>query len=114
MADPGEDIHDTDVELLWSKEQVARALAVSVRTVSRLINQGELPVVRIGRSVRIPCNVVREWVSRRTRQAHNGPCAGSAVRKGDRKCHISAKTARTGGCPSPTQAAQKLDALLGL
>ena len=38
---------------LLSVHDVAQALAVSERTVRRLIASGEFPIVRIGRSVRI-------------------------------------------------------------
>ena len=38
---------------LLSVDHVAKALAVSERTVRRIIASGELPIVRLGRSVRI-------------------------------------------------------------
>ena len=38
---------------LLSAADVADALAVSIRTVRRMIAVGELPIVRIGRAVRI-------------------------------------------------------------
>ena len=39
--------------VLLSAEAVGELLSVSVRTVRRMIASGEIPVVRIGRSVRI-------------------------------------------------------------
>ena len=39
--------------VLLSAEEVADLLSLSVRTVRRMIASGEIPIVRIGRSVRI-------------------------------------------------------------
>ena len=39
--------------VLLSAEAMAELLSVSVRTVRRMIAAGEIPIVRIGRSVRI-------------------------------------------------------------
>jgi len=39
--------------VLLSAEAVSELLSVSVRTVRRMITSGEIPVVRIGRAVRI-------------------------------------------------------------
>jgi excisionase family DNA binding protein len=38
---------------LYTREDVARTKRISLRTVDRLIATGELPVVRLGRLVRI-------------------------------------------------------------
>ena len=39
--------------VLLSAEAVGELLSVSVRTVRRMITSGEIPVVRIGRAVRV-------------------------------------------------------------
>ena len=53
-------------EILYSKKQVAQRLSLSVRSVENLIRAKELAAVRIGRSVRIPADALREF----TRKSH--------------------------------------------
>lgn len=100
--------------LLWSLEEVAAQLGgISIRTVRRLIALGELPVCRVGRLVRIPSDAVREYVSCMTEEAHNRPRTESVTWKGNPPCHTDAKTRRSGGSNTPTQAASQLIELLG-
>ena len=40
-------------KILWTKKEVAGTLQVSTKTISRLINQGALPFIQIGSSIRI-------------------------------------------------------------
>lgn len=47
-------------------EQVAVALGVHRSTVFELLRKGELPVLRIGRSVRIPRRALQAWIDDRT------------------------------------------------
>lgn len=77
-----------------------------------MLERGELPTVRIGRSIRVPVAAVYAWVDRNAEQAHNQPCAEPLAWKGVDPCHINAKTVPFGGCHTPTQAARELDALL--
>jgi excisionase family DNA binding protein len=99
--------------LLWSLDEVARQLGgVSVRTVRRLIDRGELQACRVGRLVRIPSDSVREYVSRMTEKAHNQPRTESGTWKGVQPCHTDAKIHRIGGSNSPAQAASRLTDLL--
>ncbi|MCP4666419.1 MAG: helix-turn-helix domain-containing protein, partial [Deltaproteobacteria bacterium] len=65
--------------LLWSLDEAARQLSVSSRTVRRLVAQGEIPTVRIRRSLRIPAQAVEAWVESHTNSPHNQRCAGKAV-----------------------------------
>jgi excisionase family DNA binding protein len=99
--------------LLWSFDEVARQLGgVSVRTVRRLVEAGELPACRVGRLVRIPPDAVRDYVSRMTGEAHNRPRTESVTWKGKQPCHTDAKIRRIGGSNTPTQAAKQLTNLL--
>lgn len=99
--------------LLWPFDEVARQLGgVSVRTVRRLVEVGDLPVCRVGRLVRIPSDSVRDYVSRMTQEAHNRPRTESVTWKGNSPCHTDEKTRRTGGSNTPTQAAKQLTNLL--
>ena len=51
-------------KLLYTTAEVASLLSVHRMTVRNMINRGELPVVRIGRSVRIPADAVLAFVNR--------------------------------------------------
>ena len=100
------------VELLWSLEKVGRQLGgVSARTIRRLIARGALPVVRVGRCIRVPVTGVHEYIARMTTPAHNLPRAEPGVRE-EFTCHTVAKTVPFGGRPTPIQAARELDDLL--
>lgn len=58
--------------LLLTSTTAARALAISARTLWGLTARGELPVVRIGRSVRYdPRDLVR-WIEAAKTPTHNG------------------------------------------
>lgn len=52
---------------LLTAAQVAGALNVSLRTVRRLTGSGSLPVVRIGRAVRVTRETLAAWMSRQDR-----------------------------------------------
>jgi len=56
----------TESTPLQTIEQVGTYLGIKRSTVYNLIGRGELPVVRIGRSVRIHTDAVREYVERNT------------------------------------------------
>jgi excisionase family DNA binding protein len=50
--------------LMLRRREVAALLGLSERTVARLIACGELPVVHVGRSMRIARRDVEQWVER--------------------------------------------------
>jgi len=52
--------------LLLRIGDVAEALSISRTKVYALIQGGELPVVRIGRSVRVSTAALHEWISRQS------------------------------------------------
>jgi excisionase family DNA binding protein len=54
-----------DRELLRA-EEAARVLGVGRSKVFEMLRAGELPVVRMGRSVRIPRRALIEWIEART------------------------------------------------
>jgi excisionase family DNA binding protein len=58
--------------LLLRVPDVCRLLDVGRSTVYELIARGELPVIRIGRLVRVPRPALEEWIVRNTA----GPVAG--------------------------------------
>jgi excisionase family DNA binding protein len=54
--------------VLLTVSEAGRALAVGRTTVYELIRNGELEVIRIGRSTRIPVDAIRAFVDRQRRQ----------------------------------------------
>ena len=91
--------------ILWTKKEVAEQLHVSTKTISRLIADGELPVIRIRSRIRVQKTDVFDFVERQKR--YNLGCVGSTVRdpKGERSCRINTPTAgiATVGSRTPLQ-----------
>jgi excisionase family DNA binding protein len=107
--------------LLLTLERAAEVLAVSPRTVRRLLDAGELAPVRIGRAVRVSAESLRGYVDRAIPESNNPGRAGPDVRENN-ACHESASKTKTasivvpirpsGGPRTSTRAASELDALL--
>ncbi len=55
-----------DQQLLMRAEEVARSLGLGRSKVYEMMQTGELPVVRIGRAVRVARAALEEWVRERT------------------------------------------------
>jgi excisionase family DNA binding protein len=55
--------------LLLRAAEVAAILGIGRSTVFELVAAGELPVVRIGRSVRVPRHALYGWIEERTERA---------------------------------------------
>jgi len=53
-------------QMLLRAEEAARALGIGRSKLYALLAAGELPVVRIGRSTRIPAAALQRWVEERT------------------------------------------------
>ena len=76
------DNHET---LLWTTNETAEYLAVHNKTVSRLIDNGELPSLRIGRCIRVPKQAVLDWIEAQTR--YNLGCVGTTCAStGEKPC----------------------------
>lgn len=62
--------------VLLRVEEAARRLSIGRTKTYELMTAGELPVVRIGRSVRIPTAAVEDWVRKQagqiSQQGHTG------------------------------------------
>jgi excisionase family DNA binding protein len=50
--------------LLLRMTEAARLIGVGRSTIYELANRGEIPVVRIGRAVRVPARALHEWAER--------------------------------------------------
>jgi len=61
-------------QMLLRAEEAARALGIGRSKLYALLAAGELPVVRIGRSTRIPAAALERWVEERTAAG----CVGTA------------------------------------
>ena len=70
----------TPVRLLLTIRETADALGLGRSTVYELITAGELDVVRIGRSARIPTASLEEFVQRHRSQRTSAPAPSSSVR----------------------------------
>lgn len=125
----------SEKNLLWSLDDVAKQLGgVSVSTVRRLIQQGELASCRVGlRLLRVPVISVCAYIDRITKHdlyanqvteamtgevavvaqvGENRQRAESIACKELKPCLIDEKIHRIGGSNLPTQAANQLTNLL--
>jgi len=59
---------NTEAPLLLRAEEVARRLSIGRSKVFTMLADGTLPTVRLGRSVRVPEQALREWVVQQTEQ----------------------------------------------
>jgi excisionase family DNA binding protein len=57
---------DNDDRLLLRLPEVAARLGLGRTTVYDLVQRGELPVVRVGRAIRVPVGALQRWVERQT------------------------------------------------
>ena len=59
-------VTETDDRLLLRIPEAAARLGLGRSTVYELVQRGELPVVRVGRAVRVPLAALQHWVERQT------------------------------------------------
>ena len=101
---------NTEHKLLWTLDETAERLSVHTKTVSRLINNGEIARVRIGRCIRIEVKSVSAYIARQ--RTYNDSCVELVPSDiGEHICNsISEKASTTR--PTSRQRDAKLDALL--
>jgi excisionase family DNA binding protein len=68
-----------DDRLLLRIPEVAERLALGRSTIYRLINEGALPIIKIGVAVRVPALAVEEWVSHQTSDSVDATCRDHGV-----------------------------------
>ena len=49
--------------LLTTRDEAARLLCCCARTIDKMVRTGELPVVHVGRAVRIPIAAISQYVA---------------------------------------------------
>ena len=62
----GDGLNHERIPLLIDSREVARILGLGRTTVFQMMARSELPVVRLGRSVRVPRGALIAWVADRT------------------------------------------------
>ena len=71
--------------LLLTIKEVAIELQISKKKVSRLVQKGEIPSLRIGRNIRIPTDQLKDWIQAKTR--YNLGCVGTmCASEGEKPC----------------------------
>lgn len=82
QANPTLVVNRTPVETVQSSAgqllkapQVAAYLGCSVAQAYKLMQLGQVPTIRIGRSIRVPQKALTAWVDRNTRPGAGGPAA---------------------------------------
>tara|TARA_B110000196_G_C20621875_1_gene419879 strand:+ start:130 stop:522 length:393 start_codon:yes stop_codon:yes gene_type:complete len=109
---PLRQMNETD-RYLFTKKKCAEALSLSERSISRLINNGDLQKLAGTRKVLIPRREVEAFINEHTQ--YNGQCVGRAAQypKGESEWPINAKTVGTIGGNTKTLAVESgLDDLL--
>lgn len=59
----------TELPLLLKVEAAAKLLSLGRTKMYELIAAGDVPVIRLGRSVRVPTALLRQWVEDRSKQS---------------------------------------------
>jgi len=73
MHDVQESMNTRPQSLLLRGGEVAKVLGVSRAMAYRLMQRGELPVVRIGSCVRVPAEALRAWIDARVEGGFDAP-----------------------------------------
>lgn len=94
--------------------EVAEQLAVSNRTVQRMIRAGTLRTVKVRGAVRVPNVEIEKLINNQLSNGSDSLCQKRKIAEKTATDSTSARTRRTGGLRSPAQAANKLAKVLEL
>ena len=87
------DQQPSPAQMLLRPDDAARSLAISPRLLSSMTNAGEIPCVRIGRTVRYDPRDLEAWIMRR-KSPNGANCGGiPALTSGERVALVDADTA---------------------
>ena len=64
-------------KLLARPDEAAATLGVGRTRIYQLLATGALPSVRVGRSVRVPMDALRDWIATNMSRRESGPEGGS-------------------------------------
>ena len=62
-----DEVREVDMGEVMSARELAALLGLKENTVYRKVRRGEIPAVRIGRSIRFPRRQMEEWLRQETR-----------------------------------------------
>lgn len=65
VVPPASPVTADPLKLLMKLDEVAKALSISRTKVYELIASGEIPSIRVGRSVRVSVDELRAWIRRK-------------------------------------------------
>jgi excisionase family DNA binding protein len=57
------------IRLLLSPREAAQALSICEKTLYTITKDGEIPVIRMGRSVRYPVDGLKEWIDKQSQES---------------------------------------------
>ncbi len=58
-------------QLLLTVEEAARQLGIGRTFAWQLVRKGELPVIRLGRCVRVPRRALEAWIARQIQETYD-------------------------------------------
>jgi excisionase family DNA binding protein len=94
--------------LLLRAGEVAKLLELGRSKVFAMLAVGELPVIRIGRSVRVPRAALEDWIAEHTQHA-----SGRSGDAGPLFADVEARDGAPGGGPSPLTRGFPREPILG-
>jgi len=102
--------------LLWTLAEAGKQMGVSARTVRRILEDGEIPIVRIRHSIRLRSTDVEAYIASRAGQAvpttGDYTCRSANNENATKMGSSTGQTHRTGGPHGPTPMAKPLADLL--
>ena len=98
--------------LLSLSEAAQRLGGVSVRTIRRLIDRGELDWCPVGRLKRIPADSIEAYETRHRQSVHNSVGAEPVAWKGNKPCYSNVRGRRLSMPIIETRSAKELNDLL--
>ena len=99
-------------EMLMSRDEAAKELSCHPATISKWVNSGTLPGLKIGGKTYVNKQKLIAMIAGDAPVSHTTDAPGAIT--GGKPCRISAQTHRSGGSTYPRrEAASQLDALLG-
>ena len=100
--------------LLLTTKEVAREFKVSEKTVSRMVQKGQIPSLRIGRTTRIPTEQLNDWIREQSGYTSSG-VGTMCASEGEKPCqslNVVIEEVKTTTSMSATSLEKRLSDLL--